>query len=711
MPRRACVLSTMLAAMTLAGAVLAAAAPAIAPAEGDLARSAPPPWVRPVSWSESAAPLSSTGYVDRLWDYQVNVDTQESYFHFVYLIASAGAVSDGASVSMSFDPAYQSVTLHAAKRWRPGTALSQENADFKKIQREQSLEESTYGGEQTWLAFLKDVQVGDTIEVAYTVRGFNPIFQGRYCDTFRLQGTSPVQRSSLRVLHDAARTPVFKTFNTTELGRETTNGSAAEFSITLADVPALEYEPSLAVGFQPGVRIDISEFASWAEVASWGTGLFAAPADDAVLAKTRLVIAGAPAAGGAASGATAAGGAALALLRYVQDDIRYLGIETGVNSHQPRAPGEVLANRFGDCKDKVALFCSMARASGFEAWPVLVHTWRQGLVADDIPSPLAFNHVIAALAWNGGVLYLDPTRSMQGGTLEESALGDFGWGLVLRPGTGALQQLPAPRASSIRRTDLFHVKDLGGGADLDVTYQYTGESADNFRAWLAEQDPAALRKAYTEEFHDQYGEVSLTRDPAASDDRAADSLWITVGFRVAKLLTTEGKRVQFEIYPSQINDRLRDPQTVTRRTQPMYFEHPLTIVQDQVLETPLEWGLKPSNENVEDPSFLVTSAVTSSGTTVSVHSVFTSLRDRVNPADWERYLADLKKARQTIGWTVWTEPKGLAGSGTPPDEAATSPVRPVTGGEPAANWAAGAGAFIVSVVVFLLAALNMGGDF
>jgi hypothetical protein len=386
----------------------------------------------------------------------------------------------------------------------------------------------------------------------------------------------------------------------------------------------------------------------------------------------------------------------------VQDEVRYFGIETGVNSHQPRTPGEVLSNRFGDCKDKVALFCSLARAAGIDAWPVLVHTWRHGLVAADLPSPLAFNHVIAALSWRGGILFLDPTRVLQGGSLEESCLGDLGWGLLLRPGSDSLQALPAPRASTISRTDLLRTADASGPADLDVRYQYTGEGADRARAWLAERGPDALRSSYTEEFRDQYGEVTMTADPAVQDDRAANRLELTVGFRVERFLTTEEKRVQFAIYPSEINQRLRDPETVSRRTQPMYFEHPITVTQDQVVELPAAVDFAPSEDRVDDPSFVVTSSLAAAGKRVSIHSEFRSLKDRVEPADWARFVADLEKSRQAIGWTVSTEAALLAASAAP---------LPAPGTDALPGWPEGLDAVLGSLVLFLVAALSMGADF
>ncbi len=681
------------ATLGLLFSLFAAAAAAAAPAPAGLDRSAPPAWVHPVSWSEGAAPATSTGYVDRLLDYQVNIDTQELYCHYAYLVTTPGAVSDGASVSIQFDPSYQTVTLHAAKRWRRGNVLSQESVEFKKVQREQSLEEAMYQGEETWLAFLKDIQVGDTIEVAYTIHGFNPVFGGRYSDTFRLQSSTPTQRASLRVVYGTNRSPSFRVVNAAAQGSAQAAGITREWAVSLADLPGIEYEDNLPVGFQPGARVDISEFGSWAEVAAWGVGLYTAAPDDGIAAKVKELTAGLPA--GEAR--------VLAILRYVQDDVRYLGIETGVNSHKPRSPAEVLANGFGDCKDKVALLTSMLKSIGVTAWPVLVHTWRQNLVLDDIPSPLAFNHVIAAVAWQGGVLYVDPTRSRQGGSLAQSPLDDFGWGLPLQAGIDSLKAMPAPHAYEVSKREVFHAMDLSGPAELTVLYRYTGVSADMFRARLAEQGIDGVRKDVTEAMRDAYGELSQTGDPAVQDDRSADTIDLTIKFWVAKFLSTNKDRVEFSLSPSLILGQLRDPEVISRRAQPMYFEHPVTITQEQVVELPAAWPMDPAVEKVDDPSFHVSSSVSSMGTTVRINSEFRSLADRVDPGNWQQFLDDLQKSRQSIGWTVWhnladATPQAAAPA-APPAQQANSQI------------ATGVGVVVASIIIFLLAALQMGSDF
>ena len=53
-----------------------------------------------------------------------------------------------------------------------------------------------------------------------------------------------------------------------------------------------------------------------------------------------------------------------ALAKFVQHDIRYVGIELGIGGFQPHAASEVFAHHYGDCKDKATLMSSMLSRIG-----------------------------------------------------------------------------------------------------------------------------------------------------------------------------------------------------------------------------------------------------------------------------------------------------------------------------------------------------------
>jgi hypothetical protein len=98
------------------------------------------------------------------------------------------------------------------------------------------------------------------------------------------------------------------------------------------------------------------------------------------------------------------------LYLFVRNEIRYVAVTIGIGGYQPHPAAEVFRNRYGDCKDKVALLQAMAECAGVEVSPVLISTWQNGAVDTAVVSHTHFNHVIArARLADSSVIWMDPT--------------------------------------------------------------------------------------------------------------------------------------------------------------------------------------------------------------------------------------------------------------------------------------------------------------
>jgi hypothetical protein len=82
----------------------------------------------------------------------------------------------------------------------------------------------------------------------------------------------------------------------------------------------------------------------------------------------------------------------------------------GVGRYQPHTAAEVLANGYGDCKDKHTLLETMLAAAGLKAYPALIGF---GIEMDsEVPSPTQFNHVITYVPLGSRVVWLDSTSEV-----------------------------------------------------------------------------------------------------------------------------------------------------------------------------------------------------------------------------------------------------------------------------------------------------------
>jgi len=223
--------------------------------------------------------------------------------------------------------------------------------------------------------------------------------------------------------------------------------------------------------------------------------------------------------------------AARAFAGFVQREIRYVAVEIGIGGYQPHSAAEVLANRYGDCKDKVTVLKALLRSAGIESYYVLVHSER-GFVDGGFPSLLNFNHVVIAIRlpaetrfdksyairdFEGGkMLFFDPTSEFDAfGSLPDELQGNPG--LLVTAAGGELIELPSAN-ENINRVQRRAKLMLSEAGELsgDVSEAWGGAMAAAGRARFL---PAALseRQRDLENYVNRFG-VPLRLSGASFDD-------------------------------------------------------------------------------------------------------------------------------------------------------------------------------------------------
>lgn len=145
--------------------------------------------------------------------------------------------------------------------------------------------------------------------------------------------------------------------------------------------------------------IQLSTFKSWEEVGAWYRELErerVQPAD-AVRAKARELVAG----------KNTEMEKVEAIYDFVSQNFRYVSLSFGVGRYQPHPAADILANRYGDCKDKHTLLASLLEAVGIQANAALINSSRR--LDPELPSPAQFDHVITVVPLKSGEVWLDST--------------------------------------------------------------------------------------------------------------------------------------------------------------------------------------------------------------------------------------------------------------------------------------------------------------
>src|ERR1700719_3839885 len=272
-------------------------------------------------------------------------------------------------------------------------------------------------------------------------------------------------------------------------------------------------------GFRPSLppNVSFSTFQSWSEVGKWYAELERdrrIPTAE-IRAKGDEIV----------HGKTSEREKAEALYNWVSANIRYVSLSFGVGRYQPHAASEVLANRYGDCKDKGTLLEAFFAAEGLHAQAGLINSAVD--LNEEVPSPGQFNHLITYAKVSGENIWLDSTLGV----------GPFGYLLpqlrdkqalvVSDDVTPALHKTPdnSPIPTvyrinvqgEVNKDSKLEAKiSLETRGDLEVLYRilYSGLSATQFNAIAPVPLTTGLKATYAAKFTDfVVDDATDTRNP------------------------------------------------------------------------------------------------------------------------------------------------------------------------------------------------------
>lgn len=569
---------------------LNAATPSISPAPA-------PDWIAAVEpeGNPPGARDFSGGYYLSFTDLQYNLDMESTYIRMIRNIESESGVENGSEVSVTFDPVYERVEFHYIKIFRDGkVAASVPVSEFKVAPVETERQRLIYNGTYMASAVLKDVRKGDRIDIAYSVKGWNPVFKGKFSRSVYFGAFDYISHMHRAIIASPDRKLRFRNFGQAPERKESARGRQKVYEWDLKNIRATPYEDYMPSWFEKDPFVQVSEYESWEEVVSWGLEFYSdAGVSGALAGKVKELIAEAE-------------GSELAYvhkaIRFVQDEVRYFGIETGENSHRPHRPATVLDQRFGDCKDKTLLLCAMLRAHNIEASPVLIDTYLKTSTLQLLPAPTDFNHVICRIKVAPGpdenpgpkeYFFVDPTYNLQGGSLRDMHCPDYGKGLVLKPGEKELTAIPARNAGSIQVKEeiTVHPRSSPDAGEMMVWTDFSGGEADNIRYSFQSARLSETEKSYLNYYRELFpqSKIELSDSLEFFDDRGSRNEFTIV----------ERYTIRDQWYPEESTN------SHVIRIRPQSFSERLPVIPNRDREYPvaLKYPLKLAHQvNVRLPA-------------------------------------------------------------------------------------------------------------
>jgi transglutaminase-like putative cysteine protease len=661
---------------TLGGSIallLALGAPSPAAAERPFVVRSPADWVEDLAPPD--VPRSAEGESDGrrylLFDQQVRAGggTQEVYYRTAWRIETTAGLQDASEIEMSYEPSFERLVLHHARVLRGGRPVwSFSPAEVRIAHTEEDLEARLYNDERTATIFVKGLRVGDTVDCAYTLEGANPVLGGRFDAVLWFEFSAPVDRVRRRLVWRGGAPLHLRARGAAPEPTTKRTPDGIEYAWEVRGSHASSREERTPAWFQPEARVEVSSFDGWADVARRSRELFAAvdagsPAIDALLRDLRLE--------GAAADARVD-----RAVRFVQDEVRYLGLEMGPHSHQPHTPADTLERRFGDCKDKSALLVSVLRRLGVPAWPALVSTTERQALDERLPGLFAFDHVIVAVETGGGLVFVDATASEQGGPVRSRRPPRFARALVLRDDCVGLTTIPRPPLDvpSVEVAETYSVARWNTPARLEVVTTYRGDDADDTRQSQARSTRAEVGKKYRDFYAEEHPGIRALSPPRVEDDRERNVVVVREEYEIPTLWQEGAHEFRAWLVDSKlVRPRLKE------RAAPWALRYPDLVRHLLRIRLPGPPDVAPLRESVKTPEFALDATWSVRGNEARLDYTYRSLRESVEPGDVAGFVDRVDRAADLVLCRVPARPPGQPVAGP-------VAVRAASGADRVAGW-------------------------
>jgi tetratricopeptide (TPR) repeat protein/transglutaminase-like putative cysteine protease len=317
-------------------------------------------------------------------------------------VQSESAIHEFGLLRLSYASSFESLDVDYIRVRKPdGTVVSTPASDVQDLDSEVSRAAPMYTDQREKHVAVKALAVGDILEYHFVWTVHDPIAADHFWldDTFFRAGicldeqiefdvprSLPVKFASGSVVPVVTETAAHRvyTLHSSNLTRPDDD-----------DIPA--WEKGAGTAAPPDIQV--SSFQSWEEVGKW-YGELAAPqakVTPQIQAKAEEVT----------RGKATDAEKIRALYEFVSLRFRYIGVSLGQGRYSPHRAEEVLANRYGDCKDKHTLFAALLAAVGIKAYPALISSTSK--IDSAVPSPSLFDHIITAVPQGDSFLFLDTT--------------------------------------------------------------------------------------------------------------------------------------------------------------------------------------------------------------------------------------------------------------------------------------------------------------
>jgi tetratricopeptide (TPR) repeat protein len=431
----------------------------------------------------------------------------ETYVRMRLRVLSPLGLQQASQLGLEWNPALQTPTVHHARIIRSGeTSDILDKADFTILRREAALEQSLQiNGVLTGVLVNPDIRVGDAIDFAYSIRTQFDVFNNPLEALAYSSSPLPVDLGVTTISWPASMRVQTRAGRHAAVPPITQQSDFKVLVNRMTDAEGETYPDTIATRSLPDYGWQVSSIAQWGTIAdhirpAYDQASTLPDAADLAAHVARIK-----------SKHTTPEARALAALRLVQDEVRYMALTLGEGGWLPTSASEVWARRQGDCKGKTVLLVALLRELGIDAAPVLASS--ENLPLDKyLPMVSAFDHVIVKARINGETYLMDGARiGDRSLTPDVPLVHEYVLPLVER---ARLEQIPLrlpPRPTGMMHVEIDFSDGIYSPARVTLTDIDRGSSATEMQAGVSQVPAAELTRLYDERwniFLKDYGQIS-----------------------------------------------------------------------------------------------------------------------------------------------------------------------------------------------------------
>ena len=338
---------------------------------------------------------------------EITADNKEiSSMHYIVKILNERGKEGFSETHIGYDSTYEKVELQFARTIKPdGTVAEVGSRHIRDVSKHMNF--PLYSNARVFIISFPEIAEGVSIEYKVKIYRNQLVNKKDFVTVYPVQSSEPLIAANFTLEIPQDRPVYIKTsndnynyFGAQLKPRIEKLADKTIYRWNFKEVPQVIPENGMPPSVEINPTIFISTFQKWEDIYNWWWSLARDKirSDRAIEEKIQELTAG----------AKNEEEKLRAIYNFCAKEIRYVAVEYGQAGYEPHQAADIFKNKYGDCKDQAILLVTMLNKAGFQASPVLIGTREAFNLDENFPSML-FNHAIAAVKFQGRLVFLDPT--------------------------------------------------------------------------------------------------------------------------------------------------------------------------------------------------------------------------------------------------------------------------------------------------------------